>query len=65
MDTQQDRLVLKIIAKMEFWKGIMAGTMAGMAIAAFAYEILDRRPREWTTRSQPQLSAQESDRLAA
>jgi hypothetical protein len=26
----------------EFWKGIVLGTMVGMIIAAFTYEIVDR-----------------------
>jgi hypothetical protein len=28
--------------KAEFWKGVMLGTMAGMIIAAFTYEVVDR-----------------------
>lgn len=30
------------IAVAEFWKGIMLGTMAGMIVAAFTYEVVDR-----------------------
>jgi hypothetical protein len=65
MNTQQDRLVHKITAQIEFWKGVMAGTMAGMAIAAITYEILDRRPREWKARNQPSPATQGSDQLVA
>lgn len=43
MDTMQPQH--KAIAKIEFWKGILLGTMAGMAIAGFT-EILDRILKE-------------------
>jgi hypothetical protein len=42
MDTVQNRPQHKVIAKIEFWKGTMLGVMAGMAIAAFTYDIVDR-----------------------
>lgn len=46
MDTVQNRPQHKIIAKIEFWKGTMLGVMAGMTIAAFTYDIVDRSGKQ-------------------
>lgn len=37
METTENRLAPKI----DFWKGIVLGTLAGMAIAAYTYSIAD------------------------
>ncbi len=37
METIQTR----VIGRINFWKGIMLGTMAGMAVAAFTYSVAD------------------------
>lgn len=42
MDIIESKLESTKAAKAEFWKGIMLGTMAGMIVAAFTYEVVDR-----------------------
>lgn len=46
MDTVQNPPQHKTIAKIEFWKGSLVGTMVGMAIAAFTYHVVDRSLKE-------------------
>ena len=46
MDTMQNRPEHKTIAQIEFWKGTMLGVMAGMAIAAFTYDVVDRSGKQ-------------------
>jgi hypothetical protein len=43
----------------EFWKGIMLGTMAGMIIAAFTYQIVDRDLR--SVFKEPETAPDQSD----
>jgi hypothetical protein len=44
--TMQNPPEHKTIAKIEFWKGTMLGVMAGMAIAAFTYDVVDRKGKQ-------------------
>lgn len=53
MDTLQNPSEHKTIAKIEFLKGSLVGTMVGMAIAAFTYHIVDRSLKEPPQSSHP------------
>ena len=44
----QNRPEHKAIAKIEFWKGTLLGALAGMAIAAITYDIVDRTGKQTT-----------------
>lgn len=45
MDIPREQIVQKFTAKVEFWKGIVVGTIAGMAFAAIKFGILDRNAK--------------------
>jgi hypothetical protein len=59
MDTTETKPEGTNIAVAEFWKGIMLGTMAGMIIAAFTYEVVDRDLRNLL--KEPEMAPDRSD----
>lgn len=59
MDIIETKPENRKIAVAEFWKGIMLGTMAGMIIAAFTYEIVDRDLRSLL--KEPGTASDQSD----
>ena len=57
MDTIQNRPQHKTIAQIEFWKGTMLGVMAGMAIAAFTYDVVERSKNAKQPHARPEQKA--------
>jgi hypothetical protein len=45
-NNRQNGAAAMIRAKIEFWKGMMLGIVAGMAVAAYACSVADRIPDE-------------------
>lgn len=58
MHNKIEDLHINVARKIEFWKGIMVGSMAGMAIAAFTYSIADPAQRGVT---KPRLDSDQID----